>query len=124
VLVPSTNKGEKMITNATEKLKAEMKLHDKEESIQKIGNFLLQQLSENPEVAEKLLDPNKSIVKSLENMQNEVKKSIEKLKKTGVVTAVLTDEEGLKLVLKYYGIKEKAESKNSNAFDMLKDLLK
>lgn len=116
-----------MITQATEKIKSEIKQYENDiqiESIRKIGNFLLQQLSENPGVAEKILDPNKSILKSLECMYKGIEAKMEKSKKKGHVVVTLTDEEGLKLVLKYYGIERKNENENSNAFDILKNLLK
>jgi len=56
-------------------------------------------------------------------MQKKVGEKIEKSKKNGKVIMVLTDEEGLALVSKYYGIEEKTGNENCNAFDMLKNLL-
>ena len=111
-----------MIKKATEKVESEMKKYENDRSIQRVGNFLLQQLAKDNDVAIKILDPEKSIEKSMDYMQKQVEKTIEKLKKTGVVTGVITDEEGFELILKYYGIEEK--KKSGNAFDFLKELTK
>lgn len=110
-----------MIAKAIEKIETEMKKYEKDRSVQSIGNFLLQQLSENPGNAEKIIDIDKSIVKSMDYMRKEVEKTIVKAKKTGGITCMITDAEGFEIVLKYYGIVEKKE--NDNAFDMLKGLL-
>ncbi|MBX4267154.1 Cas9 inhibitor AcrIIA9 family protein [Clostridium estertheticum] len=111
-----------MIVKAIEKIETEMKQHEKDRSIQSIGNFLLQQLAKKPENAEKIINIDKTIVKSMEYMRKEVEKTIVKTKKTGGVTCMITDAEGFEIVLKYYGIEEK-ENDNCNAFDMLKGLL-
>jgi hypothetical protein len=112
-----------MIAKAIEKIETEMKQHEKDRSIQSIGNFLLQQLSKNPENAEKIINIDKSIAKSMDYMRKEVEKTIIKAKKTGGITCMITDAEGFEIVLKYYGIVEKKENDNCNAFDMLKGLL-
>ena len=112
-----------MIAKAIEKIETEMKQYEKDRSIQGIGKFLLQQLSKNAENAEKILDIDKTIVKSMDYMRKEVEKTIVKAKKTGGVTCMITDAEGFEIVLKYYGIEEKKENDNCNTFDMLKGLL-
>lgn len=89
-----------MLNEAIKKIKDEM---DKNNNpyVKVVGEFLLQHLEINPGAAEKILDKEKSIIKSLDEM----KKAAEK-KKVGNC-AVLTDKEGFEIVLKYFGIKEK-----------------
>lgn len=86
-----------MLEKAIGKIKSEM---NKENNpyVKVVGEFLLQYLNENPEAAEKILATDKSIVKSL----TEMRKAAEK-KKVGNC-AVLTDQEGFGIVLKYFEI--------------------
>lgn len=63
-----------------------------------IGNFLLQHLEAHQEDASKILAKDKTIAGS----QNEMRKEAEKHRSGSC--AVLTDEEGFAMVLKYYGI--------------------
>ncbi|MCB2297770.1 hypothetical protein [Clostridium tagluense] len=93
-----------MLEKAVEKLKAEMKKYDKDRSIQRIGDFLLQQLSQNTEAAEKILIPEKSIMESFKAMAKEAKETIKKAERTGSVGVTITDEEGFEIILKYFGI--------------------
>ena len=90
-----------MLNEAIKKIKDEM---DKNNNpyIKVVGEFLLQHLNTNPEAAEKVLDKEKSIIKSLDEMRKAAEK-----KKVGNC-AVLTDEEGFEIVLKYFGIKGSA----------------
>lgn len=67
-----------------------------------VGEFLLKQLKAIPEAAEKILAKDKSILKSLDEMQKAAQK-----KRVGNC-AVLTDQEGFEIVLKYYGIESKS----------------
>ncbi|OIJ17082.1 hypothetical protein BKP37_00645 [Anaerobacillus alkalilacustris] len=90
---------------ATEKIREEMKKNASNSYIQVVGNFLLQHLEEDPDSSEKVLAKDKSIAKSLEVMRAEASK-----KKVGNV-AVLTDQEGFDIVLKYFGIGEKEVAK-------------
>lgn len=66
--------------------------------VQVVGNFLLQHLELHPEAAEKILASDKTVLKSLDEMRKEAEK-----KKVGNC-AVLTDQEGFAIVLKYFGI--------------------
>lgn len=86
-----------MKEKAVEKINAEMQ-KEKNAYVEVIGDFLLKQLEVIPGAAEKILDKDKSIMKSL----NEMRKAAEK-KKVGNY-AVLTDQEGFEIVLKYFGI--------------------
>jgi hypothetical protein len=82
---------------AIAKVKAEM---EKENNpyVKVVGQFLLQHLDKNPSDAEKIIITEKTILKSLDEMRKAAEK-----KKVGNC-AVLTDEEGFTIVLKYYGI--------------------
>lgn len=86
-----------MIKKAIEKINAEMQ-KERNAYVEVIADFLLKQLEVIPGAAEKILDKDKSIMKSL----NEMRKAAEK-KKIGNY-AVLTDQEGFEIVLKYFGI--------------------
>ncbi|MDP4147104.1 MAG: hypothetical protein Q8936_21955 [Bacillota bacterium] len=88
-----------MLEKAISKIKSEINQNKTNLYVQVVGDFLLQQLERNPEAAEKILDNKKSILKSLDEM----KKAAEK-KRAGNC-AVLTDEEGFEIVLKYFEIK-------------------
>jgi len=87
-----------MQAKAIEKLQSEMTQNKANSYIQVVGCFLLQHLESNPQDAERILIEDKSIGKSLEEMRKEASK-----KKTGSC-AVLTDQEGFAVVLKYFGI--------------------
>jgi hypothetical protein len=120
-----------VLSDAKAKLKAEIEASKSNPYVQVVGQFLLQHLDANPEAAEKVLAADKTIAKSLDEM----KKAAEK-KKVGNC-AVLTDQEGFVVVLKYFGIDGAPtevttnipqpvvpESKPNDGFDIkLEDLL-
>lgn len=83
---------------AIEKLQNEMNTNKGNSYIQVVGAFLVQHIQAHPEDAEKILAEGKTIGKSLEAMRKEAEK-----KKTANV-AILTDQEGFAIVLKYFGI--------------------
>lgn len=83
---------------ATEKLKGEMEQNKNNPYIQVVGAFLLNHLNHYPKDATKIMAADKTIAKSL----GEMRKAAEK-KKVGNC-AVLTDQEGFAVVLKYFGI--------------------
>ena len=87
-----------MLNKAIEKIKGEMDSNKNNSYIQVVGEFLLQHLQDNPSNAEKIVQVGKTIGQSL----NEMKKAAEK-KKVGNC-AVLSDQEGFKVVLEYFGI--------------------
>jgi hypothetical protein len=87
-----------MIAKAIEKIKAEIDSNKTNTYVQIIGGFLLDYLDKNPQAAEKIMDKEKTITKSLEDMRNAASK-----KKTGNF-AMLSDREAFGIVLKYYGI--------------------
>lgn len=90
-------KGEAKMLEAKKRISSEM---EKVESsyVQVVGEFLLEQLERDPSIADKLTREDKTIVGSLSEMRKEAKKN----EVDGV--AVLSDEEGFAVVLKYFGI--------------------
>jgi len=87
-----------MSVQAIGKLQTEMTANATNPIIQVIGGFLLQHLNNNPMDAEKILVTDKTIAKSYDEMRKVAEK-----KKVGNC-AVLTDQEGFAVVLKYFGI--------------------
>lgn len=83
------------VCKAKDKIKAEME-NNNNPYVQTIGNFLLEQLNINPGYADKILNKDKSIMKSLDVMRKEAMKN--KVGNCGV----LSDEDGFKIVIKYY----------------------
>ena len=100
-----------MLDKAIEKIKAEIDGSKINPYVQVVGDFLLQHLQANPSNAEKIIQEGKTIGQSL----NEMKKAAEK-KKVGNC-AVLTDQEGFGIVLKYFGI----ESSITNTVSKVKE---
>lgn len=96
---------------SVEKIKEEMGKNTNNSYIQVVGNFLLQHLEEYPDSSNKILTKDKTIAKSLEAMRAEASK-----KKVGNC-AVLTDQEGFAIVLKYFGI----GVENNPTLDPVKD---
>lgn len=92
-----------MIDKAISKINNEMTKETNNSYVQVVGGFLLQHLAKHPESAEKIMDSNKTIIKSLDEMRKTAEK-----KKVGNC-AVLTDQEGFAVVLKYFGIEAPAQ---------------
>jgi hypothetical protein len=93
-----------MINEALNKIYDEME-KEKNPYVKIIGNYLLGVLANNEEAAEKIIDKDKTIKKSLEAMMKEASKV-----KVGNM-AMLTDEEGFAIVLKYFGIDKENKEK-------------
>lgn len=91
-----------MLEQAKTKIRTEMEQNKDDSYIQVIGKYLLQHLDKHPEDAEKVAAEDKHISKSIEAMAAEAKKK----QKNG--RAMLTDEEGYAIVLKYFGIETAA----------------
>lgn len=87
-----------VLENAIKKIKTEMEQNGDNAYIQVVGTFLLQHLNAHPQDAEKILTAEKTVTNSLETMRKVAEK-----KKVGNM-AVLTDQEGFAVVLKYFGI--------------------
>ncbi|WP_416149470.1 hypothetical protein ACM26V_00275 [Salipaludibacillus sp. HK11] len=86
---------------AMKKIQDEMAKESKHPYVQVIGDFLLLHLEKNPQDAESVVAKDKTIKNSLAAMRTEAKK------KKVDNCAVLTDEEGFAVVLKYFGIDTK-----------------
>lgn len=97
-----------MLLEAIQKLRTEMEQSPNNPYVHVVGDYLLKHLNETPQDAEKILNPDKSITKSLDEMRNVAAK-----KKVGNC-AVLTDQEGFDIVLKYFGINGKPVPKTDN----------
>ncbi len=93
-----------MLNEAISKLRSEMDQNNNNPYIQVIGQFLLQFVNEHPDSAEKILTEGKTIGNSL----SEMRKAAEK-KKVGNF-AVLTEQEGFDVVLKYFGIENSVQN--------------
>lgn len=87
-----------MLNKALSKIKDEMAKNQKNGYIQVVGRYLMQHLAANPGCAEKIMAADKTVAKSLDKMREEARK-----KQSGNC-AVLTDEEGFAVVLKYFGM--------------------
>ena len=88
-----------MINEAITKINDEM---EKENNpyVKVIGEYLLGLIKNDETTAEKILANDKSIMKSLEEMR----KAAEKVKVGNM--AMISDEEGFSIVLKYFGIEK------------------
>lgn len=86
-----------MKEKAIQKIQTEIE-ESKNPMVQVIGEFLAKHLALNPFDAEKVLDANKTILKSIKEMEKVARK-----KKVGNM-AVLTDQEGFDIVKKYFGL--------------------
>lgn len=98
-----------MLQKAVDRVKKEMETNQDNSYIQVVGNYIINHLEQNPEDAEKVLNENKTVGKSLDEMRKEAEK-----KKVGNC-AVLTDAEGFEVVLKYFDIKVTSKRLNSPA---------
>lgn len=105
--------------DAIKKLQAEISASNSNAYVKLIGNFLVSFLKSNPEEAGKFMAEGKTITKSLDAMNTEAKK------KAVNGMAMLTDEEGFEIVLKYFGIDVKQpkamQSEESAGFDVSLD---
>lgn len=85
-----------MIDKAIQMITNEMK-KDKNPYIQVVGNYVLSQIEINPNSIRDIASSSKTLKGSLKAMENEAKK------KAVNKVAILTDEEGLAIVSKYFG---------------------
>ena len=91
----------KMVEQATAKLMTELRMEGVHPYVSAIGNFLLDFLKDNPSSAKKIMVEGKTIIGSMKAMR----KLAEKQKVDNC--AVLTPEQGFKVVLDYFDIKAK-----------------
>lgn len=118
-----------MLESAIDKLKTEMQQNQNNGYIQFVGQALIDYIKDIPSAAAAIMADGKTIAKSLNVMSTEAKK------KPGIGNmAILTPDEGMKIVLQYFGIAAPAintskdlkpeTQKDSNNFDInLEDLL-
>ncbi len=99
-------KNKELINKAIEKLNSEMDKEYKKE-IRVIGEFLLNQVTSNEDIAKAILTEGKTIMKSLDDMK--------RIARQRAINgcAVIDTEEGFEIVMNYFGIKKKLEIKNS-----------
>lgn len=94
-----------MLEKAKEKLRTEMEQNKDNGYIQFIGQALLDHLRNAPGAAEAILTEGKSIAKSLDAMEMAARK---KPRKGNCV--MLTPDEGMKIILEYFGINASAQN--------------
>ena len=90
-----------MVQEAIKKINDEMDKEKTNPFVRVIGNILLEYLDVDPGAAEKIINKDKAIGKSLDEMRK-----LAETKKVGNC-AMLTDQEGFEIVLKYYDIENK-----------------
>ncbi|WP_339241363.1 hypothetical protein MKX40_10525 [Paenibacillus sp. FSL R5-0517] len=101
------SKGDKNMEAAIAKLQAEMDVKGSNAYVKAVGKFVINHIQANPEEAEKVLDADKTIAKSLEVMKEQAKK-----KAVGGMS-MISDAEGYAIVLKYFGIKGKVSTEQT-----------
>lgn len=89
-----------MLERAENKIREEIKNSKNSHYVQIVGEMMLDYLKTNPNASEKFLQEDKSIEKSLDEMRK-----VAETKKQGNC-AVLSDQEGFNVVLKYFGVKD------------------
>ncbi|GBF73080.1 hypothetical protein PA598K_01365 [Paenibacillus sp. 598K] len=90
-----------MLKEALNKLQREIAANPQSEYTRFVGSEMIKFVRENPDKAELFADPNKSLSEGLVAMRY-----LAMRKRNGSSVSVLTMEEGLGAVLKYYGIKQ------------------
>jgi hypothetical protein len=89
-----------MLNEAIKKIQDEIEAEKKNSYVQYVGKYMIEYLNKNNGYAQNILDETKSIKGSLQHMEAEAKKI-----KQGNM-AMFSPDEGLKIVLEYFGIKE------------------
>jgi hypothetical protein len=96
-----------VIDKAIKKINEEIK-KENNPYVKVIGEYLLEVIRNNEHAAEKILDKDKTIMKSLDAMRKEAEKN-----KIGNM-AMISDEEGFAIVLKYFAIKKEENKEIDN----------
>lgn len=97
-----------MLSDAILKLETERGNNKDNEYTQYVGKYMVDYLNDHPDRAEKILAEGKTLSGSLKHME-----SVASKQKVGNF-AVLSDDEGFKTVLEYYGIEEKVPQNDGN----------
>jgi hypothetical protein len=90
-----------MLNDAIAKLEKEMEDNKENGCTQYVGKYIVEYMNEHPDRAEKILAEGKTLVGSMKHMEGVARKK----KNRGAV--VLSDAEGFRVVLEYYGIDDK-----------------
>lgn len=96
-----------MLNKAIKKINDEIE-KEKNPYVKVIGKYLLGVIADNEGAAEKILAADKTIMKSLEAMRKAAEKN-----KVGNM-AMISDEEGFAIVLKYFEIKQEKKKDINN----------
>lgn len=96
-----------MLNKAIKKINDEIE-KEKNPYVKVIGEYLLKVIADNEGAAEKILAADKTIMKSLEAMRKAAEKN-----KVGNM-AMISDEEGFAIVLKYFEIKQEKKKDINN----------
>jgi len=96
-----------MLDKAIKKINDEIE-KEKNPYVKVIGEYLLKVIADNEGAAEKILEADKTIMKSLEAMRKAAEKN-----KVGNM-AMLSDEEGFAIVLKYFEMKQEKKKDINN----------
>lgn len=105
-----------MLNKARAKIKTEIERNKSDAYIQVVGEFLLRHLEASPGDADRILNDGKTISKSIDEMAKAARKKASKGR------AILTDEEGYAVVLKYFGILPPASIKPAPAPEIKNDV--
>lgn len=97
------------MNEAIKKLQSEIDANKSNPAISYTGDYLINYIKSNPDSAEKIMAADKTISKAIE----EIRKVAEKRKVSNC--AVIAPDEGLKIVLKYFGIDGTPEVKSTAA---------
>jgi len=89
-----------MIEKAIAKIKAEMEKNKDNGNVQVIGDFLLKQIEINKDAAVGILQEEKTILKSIDEMRKEALAKVKK--KTGTQCIAIDPVEGFKIAMKYF----------------------
>ncbi|MEN6316716.1 MAG: hypothetical protein ABFD25_20970 [Clostridiaceae bacterium] len=100
-----------MLERAIQKLKTEMQQNQNNGYIQFVGQALIDYIKDIPSAAAAIMADGKTIAKSLEAMSAEAKKK----PRIGNM-AMLTPDEGIKIVLQYFGINSPCANDGGTSF--------
>lgn len=92
-----------MLQAAVEKLQAELQTNSAP-YIQVIGEYLIHHVTAVPTTAENILAERKTIAGAFQAMASEAQRRVTREENAREAMVVLTDQEGLEIVLTYYGI--------------------
>lgn len=98
-----------MFDKAIDKIRDEMAVKADNPYIQYVGRYLTDHLQRHPEDAAAILTEGKTIEKSMKEMEKYARDH-----KSGNC-AVVSDQDGFRIVMEYFGIGEKADNEAKNA---------